>query len=603
MPSQPRFNYIITIHNKADLIGGVLDGILVAAGANSAIYPVLDGCTDNTEAVIDAWSKKHSKLPVKKVFMNDVHELLSINAGLKAAKHTGEGYNIILQDDVVLQDSLLEKKVATLYQQLGPKLGYISFRLGANLTADALTSKSSVPLTDYVENAYGHGLPDAVALLPGQFCYRDIPIKSPVCIPFRLIREVGRYEERLAPYAHDDVDYAIRCLKAGFKNGVFNAKFESKIEWGGTRQKTHPRMNAIITRNMNAIRSWFPKEIAKMSKEKAAPAPIEILGTSSAVERKKAEVIWKENQRVLEEFQQQDKRPLERVSELVKNSWRRKKAGGENSAKTARSLGGLATRVRALAAPSAKRWQARKQPNLTTDLSFTEAVRRFPKPNELYAYMHHYFHRLLPSPIQAHRRYFSRDQRGFGEDAFHAMWWLLLREYQPKNCLEIGVYRGQVISLWSLVAKYLNYPAAVTGVSPFTPAGDSVSKYLRSINYLQDVKKSFKHFSLPTPDLTKALSTTPTGQNAIAAKRWDLIYIDGNHDFEIVLADYELAKKYLAPGGILVFDDAALKTSYNPPSFSTGGHPGPSRVAQEYARQELLFLGAVGHNLVFQKAR
>ncbi len=48
-----RFNYIVTIHNKEDLIEQVVNGILIAAGENSHIYLVLDGCTDGTEAVID----------------------------------------------------------------------------------------------------------------------------------------------------------------------------------------------------------------------------------------------------------------------------------------------------------------------------------------------------------------------------------------------------------------------------------------------------------------------------------------------------------------------------------------------------------------------
>jgi hypothetical protein len=49
-----------------------------------------------------------------------------------------------------------------------------------------------------------------------------------------------------------------------------------------------------------------------------------------------------------------------------------------------------------------------------------------------------------------------------------------------------------------------------------------------------------------------------------------------------------------------VLDDASLNTTFVPPSFSFAGHPGPSRVAQEFAHRELKFLGAVGHNNLFQ---
>jgi hypothetical protein len=33
------------------------------------------------------------------------------------------------------------------------------------------------------------------------------------------------------------------------------------------------------------------------------------------------------------------------------------------------------------------------------------------------------------------------------------MWFTLLCEFKPAQCLEIGVYRGQVVSLWGLIAK------------------------------------------------------------------------------------------------------------------------------------------------------
>ena len=54
------------------------------------------------------------------------------------------------------------------------------------------------------------------------------------------------------------------------------------------------------------------------------------------------------------------------------------------------------------------------------------------------------------------------------------------------------------------------------------------------------------------------------------------------------------------PRGLLVLDDASLNTTFVPSSFGFAGHPGPSRVAQELAHRELKFLGAVGHNNVFQ---
>jgi Methyltransferase domain len=251
---------------------------------------------------------------------------------------------------------------------------------------------------------------------------------------------------------------------------------------------------------------------------------------------------------------------------------------------------------------AASRWYARPQRKFASDMSFTQAAHRFTNRNDLHAYFHHYFHRLCPPPIRSHRSYFSSEARGFGEDALHAMWYVLLREFKPRYALEIGVYRGQVISLWALIANCLNFEIEVHGISPFEPIGDSVSEYKTNIDYMSDTLDSFYRLGLPNPILLRALSTESAAATHIGQCQWDLIYIDGSHDYDVVLADYALCVTNLRQGGLLVMDDASLETGFRPPPFSFAGHPGPSRVARERATYELTFLGAVGHNNVFLKS-
>lgn len=248
-----------------------------------------------------------------------------------------------------------------------------------------------------------------------------------------------------------------------------------------------------------------------------------------------------------------------------------------------------------------KAWWKRRQPAFMLDLSFTEMAARFPERDAMYAYALHYYAHILPQRLRDHRVYFKRNRRGFGEDTFHAMWWLLLRQFQPRLCLEIGVYRGQVISLWALVAQMLNYPCEIHGISPFSPLGDAVSVYREDVDYLTDTLESFKYLKLPGPTLVRALSTDPLAIEHITSQTWDLIYVDGSHDYEVALADYHVSRDHLALGGLLVMDDSSLGTSYHPPLFAFAGHPGPSQVVAECAMRELKFLGAVGHNNVFQK--
>src|SRR5437867_8857080 len=78
------------------------------------------------------------------------------------------------------------------------------------------------------------------------------------------------------------------------------------------------------------------------------------------------------------------------------------------------------------------------------------------EPTDFYRDCARYFWNGLPAPLREHRAYFHnvpQNRRGFGEDAFHTMWYLLLEEFEPANFLEIGVFRGQVISLVALWAR------------------------------------------------------------------------------------------------------------------------------------------------------
>jgi cephalosporin hydroxylase len=249
--------------------------------------------------------------------------------------------------------------------------------------------------------------------------------------------------------------------------------------------------------------------------------------------------------------------------------------------------------------PMQSAWDARAQKKLMRDLTFSTASEGFSGRNELYAYMHHHFHNLCPSEVREHRAYYKQERRGFGEDAFHAMWFTLLREFQPRQCLEIGVYRGQVISLWALIARSSGFPCEAHGISPFTSIGDEVSVYLHDVAYLEDTLSNHRHFGLHEPHLTRAFSTDPIALQHVRSRRWDLTYIDGNHDYKVALADYQVCRDNLADGGLLVMDDSSLCTDFRPPQYASAGHSGPSQIVQDSAMKELHFLGGVGHNNVF----
>lgn len=248
----------------------------------------------------------------------------------------------------------------------------------------------------------------------------------------------------------------------------------------------------------------------------------------------------------------------------------------------------------------ARRWDARR--GGSRELDRTAWTDSLIDPAAFYRECLGYFRRRLPAAVKEHRAYFARPWMGFGEDPFHVMWFLLFREFKPAAFLEIGVYRGQTLSLAALLARINGLNCFIQGISPFSPAGDSVTrKYSGKFDYYEDTLKNFDHFKLPHPELCRAYSTDPPARAVIAGRPWDMIYIDGNHDYEIARQDWEMCSASVKIGGIIVLDDAGLSTPYRPAMYSTGGHPGPSRLATEIDRKAFREILQVGHNRVFQK--
>jgi len=242
-----------------------------------------------------------------------------------------------------------------------------------------------------------------------------------------------------------------------------------------------------------------------------------------------------------------------------------------------------------------------KKRKFNKDIDLLDFSNKFSNPSEQYMYFHHHFWNILPTEFRNHRNYFTKNKRGFGEDAFHSMWYLIFEKFKPKNVLEIGVYRGQTLSLFSLLSNFFNCNSEIHGISPFTNSGDEVSTYLGNLDYYEDVINNFKYFNLKQAFLHKGFSNDKSMIQLFESKEWDMIYIDGNHDYEVAKYDFKISALNLKKGGLIILDDSALDTSYKPFKFSTAGHPGPSLVAREIDQNKFEEILSVGHNRVFLK--
>src|SRR4051794_4444329 len=73
--------------------------------------------------------------------------------------------------------------------------------------------------------------------------------------------------------------------------------------------------------------------------------------------------------------------------------------------------------------------------------------------------------------LKEHRDWVEKNEWGFGDRAFHYMWFLITRHLcseafqQPPAVLEIGVYKGQVLSLVALCAARLGRSLELYAIS------------------------------------------------------------------------------------------------------------------------------------------
>ncbi|HMD61554.1 MAG TPA: class I SAM-dependent methyltransferase, partial [Opitutaceae bacterium] len=187
--------------------------------------------------------------------------------------------------------------------------------------------------------------------------------------------------------------------------------------------------------------------------------------------------------------------------------------------------------------------------------------------------------------LNAHRRHIERQKLGFGDAAFHSMWKVLLlaahRRFGRVDALEIGVFKGQVISLWALLAKTRGWPVRVHAVTPLEgqalrgPRWWSSLKYrlvprfrerIRSGDFYAEedyegtVRNLFAHFGLDFSDvrLVRGYSSDPAVAAALEDDRFHITYIDGSHTYEGAAGDIRLFAPKVVAGGWLVMDDASF---------------------------------------------
>ena len=161
--------------------------------------------------------------------------------------------------------------------------------------------------------------------------------------------------------------------------------------------------------------------------------------------------------------------------------------------------------------------------------------------------------------IKAHRDFIENAQNkfgiilGHGDRSLQYLWKLLVDE-MPKefNFLEIGVYKGQILSLIELLSEMSERKPKIVGITPLydKPFGD--------YDRLPFIKKIYEKFNLNLSNTTifDGLSqNTEIMKKAKFLATYDMIYIDGDHSYNATVSDIKNYSKMIKNKGFLIIDD------------------------------------------------
>jgi hypothetical protein len=230
--------------------------------------------------------------------------------------------------------------------------------------------------------------------------------------------------------------------------------------------------------------------------------------------------------------------------------------------------------------------------------------------------------------LAGHRNYIEENKLGFGDRAFHYMWYLLLRHLietrQRPRLLEIGVYKGQVISLWTLIGKSLGSEVHIECITPLSGNLASQNKFIEFFrvlfskkfredkaagnfytddDYYDIIRSLFEKFQLNIRDVIfhKGLSSDYNVLQELANKEFDLVYIDGDHTRSAVEQDIKNYSTKLSRGGFLVMDDASCYLPGGENKEYWKGHLSVSQACEIIPALGFDNVLNVGHNRIYRK--
>lgn len=257
---------ILTVHNKAWLIDRVLHGIFDnSRDEDYELIVVLDGCTDNSESVVESFCKIHkpARVPMKILHAPNVFETKANNLAARSA--SGETI-MIVQDDMVIKENGWISRMHKPVREFSDIFA-VTARTAHNWVYNSCSVHESLDIDlgdcwcdilQHVDHANRTNTARDV------FAIRESVNRGPLLIRHDVLQKMNYFDEEFSPQDMDDHDLCYRTYKLlGMRSGCYWVDFESQDSWGGTRvsgstaswllKANHKNMKIVWSRHRDVI--------------------------------------------------------------------------------------------------------------------------------------------------------------------------------------------------------------------------------------------------------------------------------------------------------------------------------------------------------------
>lgn len=213
---------VLTVHNKQDLIGWVLDSIKENVSVwTKELIVVIDGCTDKSESIIKSKTENISHMTVKIRHADNVFEVIANNIGLREST---QPYCMIIQDDMVIQEKDFDSSL------LKP------FRFQDTFAVSARTAHDNTIVGNELHHVNLSG--KETGLAKGIYSIRDSCNRGPLLLDHKALEKLNYLDESFAPLHLDDHDLCMRAWKElGLVSGAYMIDYRSDYHWGSSHSE------------------------------------------------------------------------------------------------------------------------------------------------------------------------------------------------------------------------------------------------------------------------------------------------------------------------------------------------------------------------------